>query len=494
MAARASDPNNCLGRRCPHYGDCFFYKARRKIEDAHVLIVNHHLYFSDLSLRDEHAGILPNHQVVIFDEAHGLEETASSHLGVSVSEAQIRFFLQGLWNAKGQKGILSDIDHFASRDLVEQCEQAALRFWQDVAFARPAGKEETFRLHQPDMISNSLAPMLVKLARLLDEVADTRDDDDQAMELRAHRDKATDLAMQLHRLVEQLEQFVYYATVPDGRGTMSLSANPLSVAELLLRDRLFESTETVIMTSATIAADDSERFLFFRRRVGVDDGQALRLDSPFDYHKQGKLLVNASALDPNGPQFERAPAQWAGDYLQIAPGGAFMLFTSYRQLEAVYNLLAPRLERSNRFVLRQGSHIARKQMIDLFKSTGNAVLFGTATFWEGVDIRGDALQHVIIAKLPFEMPDHPLIEARHQAIKQRGGNPFMERTVPEAILKLKQGVGRLIRTTQDRGTVAICDHRVLTKQYGRYFLRALPDMPVEQFKLADALVSGQGFG
>ena len=231
------------------------------------------------------------------------------------------------------------------------------------------------------------------------------------------------------------------------------------------------------MTSATIAADDSERFLFFRRRLGVDGGLALRLDSPFDFAKQGRILVNDSALDPNSQEFERALAQWAGDYLNDASGGAFLLFTSYRQLDAVYELLAPRLERQKRFVLRQGGSIGRKQMLDLFKSTGNAVLFGTATFWEGVDVRGDALQHVIISKLPFEMPDHPPSMRAIRRSNNAAVIPFMERTVPEAILRLKQGVGRLIRTAQDRGTVVLCDHRVMTKQYGRYFLRAMPPMP-----------------
>jgi ATP-dependent DNA helicase DinG len=263
---------------------------------------------------------------------------------------------------------------------------------------------------------------------------------------------------------------------------VSLSANPLSVAELL-KGQLFDETDSVILTSATLAADDSERFLFLRRRLGIDGGKAQRLDSPFDYKAQARLLVNERALDPNGPEFERSAAQWIGDFLEEATGGTFILFTSYRQLEAVHRLLAPRLERAKRFVVRQGDRMGRSQMLDLFKSVGNGVLFGTASFWEGVDVQGEALSNVIITKLPFEMPNHPLVEARHNEIKRKGGNPFMERTVPEAILRLKQGVGRLIRTKNDHGTVVILDHRVLTKAYGRYFVRALPDMPMERIRL-----------
>ena len=292
------------------------------------------------------------------------------------------------------------------------------------------------------------------------------------------------MAGELRQIVEQqLDNYVYYATIPSARGTPSLSAHPLSVGGLL-KAKLFDTMDSVVLTSATLAADDSERFLFFRRRLGIDeDAIAKRLDSPFDYRKQSRLLVNESPLDPNAPAFERAFAQWLGDYIDEAKGGIFVLFTSYRQLSTVHDLVRPRLDRKNRFVLRHGDGMGRSQMIQLFKATGNAVLFGTASFWEGVDVQGDALQHVIITKIPFEVPNHPLIEARHNHIKSRGGNPFMERTVPEAILRLKQGVGRLIRTADDQGSVVLCDHRILSKQYGRYFIRALPDMGLERFRL-----------
>ncbi len=180
-------------------------------------------------------------------------------------------------------------------------------------------------------------------------------------------------------------------------------------------------------------------------------------------------------------------AGWLCDYLLQAEGGTFVLFTSYRQLKAVHDLVRPALDRANRFVLRHGDGMGRMQMLDLFKRVGNGVLFGTSSFWEGVDVPGDALRHVIITKLPFEVPNHPVVEARHHEIQKRGGNPFMERTVPEAIIRLKQGFGRLIRTKSDTGTVAILDHRVLTAAYGRYFLRALPACATEMIQLENYL-------
>ncbi len=485
-----SDRNNCLGRKCPRHSECFFYAARKAMEDADILVVNHHLYFSDLSLRDEHAGILPAHDTIIFDEAHTLEDVATDHLGTSLSEAQIRFFLDGLWNAKG-KGLLATPGYDTAQELVEYARQANQTFWKDVALLGIDRNEETLRLTSPDQVANPLSPALDALARALDSLLARADDENQTLEIKAQITRATVIAGALRAVLEVATPadgvpHVHYIHVPRGRGGPSLSMSPLSVASLL-QERLFSKTRTVILTSATLAADDSERFLFLRRRLGIEGGIAKRLDSPFDYQKQAKLVLNQTPLDPNSEGYEHALAAWLTDYLadpaRGRSGGTFVLFTSYRQLQRVHDLIRPGLDRANRFVLRHGDGMGRAQMLDLFKRVGDAVLFGTSSFWEGVDVPGDALKHVIITKLPFEVPNHPVVEARHHEIQRRGGNPFMERTVPEAIIKLKQGFGRLIRTKADNGTVAILDHRVLTKAYGRYFLRALPPCAIEMTAL-----------
>jgi ATP-dependent DNA helicase DinG len=477
-----SDRNNCLGRKCPTYEQCFFYKARREMETAHLLVVNHHLYFSDLSLRDEHAAILPAHDVVVFDEAHTLEDVATDHLGASISEAQVRYYLDGLWSRKG-KGLFAQEPYAAAREAVEHARLANEDFWKRVALLAIDTRQDTVKLTAPGMVDNPLSPALDAVAQALDQCRARASDDNAVQELRAQQDRAAVIAGGLRQVVEQqLSGHVYYAHLPTGRGSPSLSASPLSVAELL-KTKLFAEMKSVVLTSATLAADDSDRFLFLRRRIGLEDGLGRRLDSPFDYQAQAKLLLNSSPIDPNSPRFEHALSAWLSEYLALADGGVFVLFTSYRQLQAVHDLVRPTLDRANRFVLRHGDGMGRAQMLDLFKRVGNAVLFGTSSFWEGVDVPGDALKHVIITKLPFEVPNHPVVEARHADIKKRGGNPFMERTVPEAIIRLKQGFGRLIRTKSDTGTVAICDHRVLTAAYGRYFLRALPACATEMFQL-----------
>jgi len=476
-----SDRNNCQGRKCPTYAECFFYQARKEMEEAHLLVVNHHLYFSDLSLRAEHAAILPAHKVVVFDEAHTLEDVATDHLGVSITEAQVRWFLDGLWSRKS-KGLLSRDNYAAARDAVEVARDAGERFWKEVA-RLTSDTQDIIKLTAPHLVENVLSPSLEAVAKALDDCRAHVGEDNALNELTAQQEKALSLSGSLRWVIEQQgKDHIYYAQVPTARGSPSLSASPLSVAELLQK-QLFAEIPTVILTSATLAADDSDRFLFLRRRLGLEGGLAKRLDSPFDYESQVKLLLNSSPIDPNSDRFEKAMAGWLCDYLLQADGGAFVLFTSYRQLKAVHDLVRPALDRANRFVLRHGDGMGRMQMLDLFKRVGNGVLFGTSSFWEGVDVPGDALKHVIITKLPFEVPNHPVVEARHHDIKRRGGNPFMERTVPEAIIRLKQGFGRLIRTKSDTGTVAILDHRVLTAAYGRYFLRALPACATEMIQL-----------
>ena len=477
-----SDRNNCLGRKCQHYGECFFYKARREMEEAHLLVVNHHLYFSDLGLRDDHASILPPHQVVVFDEAHSLEDVATDHLGASVSEGMVRYYLDGLWNRRNA-GLLGP-DYFSfAREAVETARMANETFWKSVALLVGDGANDTVRLAKPGAVDNVLSPALDLVAAALAVCRERADGDDLKQECTAQLDRCIDFSGSVRGILDQVEaDRIHFAYVPRGRGSAEITSAPLQVAPLL-KEKLFSRLKTVVLTSATLAADDSDRFLFLRRRLGLETGLARRLSSPFDFQRQAKLILNTSPIDPNSPRFERAVAAWLADHLARAQGGTFVLFTSYRQLTAVHDLVRPILDRANRFVLRHGDRIGRAQMLDLFKRTGDAILFGTSSFWEGVDVPGDALKNVIITKLPFEVPTHPVIEARHQEIKRRGGNSFMERTVPEAIIRLKQGFGRLIRTRTDTGSVVILDHRILTTAYGHYFLRALPPCASETVEL-----------
>ena len=487
-----SDRGNCLGRRCPTYDSCFFYAARRRMEAAHLLVVNHHLYFSDLGLREDHAAILPPHDVVVFDEAHQLEDVATDHLGLHLGDGQVRYFLDGLLSPAG-KGLLAHEAFEPARPAVAVARTAAERFWGEVTGLVARGHDDAVRLGGDTPVENVLSPALEALAQAMLRLEDRAGEADRQQELKAQAARAGQLAGAIRALLDPGDSAqVHYAQAGRGRAGASLASAPLSVAPLL-KERLFDATASVILTSATLAADDSERFLFLRRRLGIDTGQALRLDSPFDYAAQARLILARSTLAPAGERYERAVAAWLTRYLagEGREGGAFVLFTSYQQLQAVHDLARPALDAQRRFVLRHGDRMPREQMLDLFRRTGDAVLFGTASFWEGVDVPGDALRHVIIAKLPFEVPSHPVTQARLQAIEARGGNAFMERTVPEAILRLKQGFGRLIRTRRDTGTVAILDPRLLTKAYGRWFLRALPGCRTE---LVDLVPEDAGDG
>ena len=481
-----SDRGNCLGRRCPTFDTCFFYNARREMEQAHLLVVNHHLYFSDLGLREADAAILPPHDVVVFDEAHQLEDVATDHLGLSLSEAQVRYHLDGLHQARSPRCLLADDRLEPARAAVDMARGAAERFWAEITRIVARGSEPVVRIAGDTPIENVLSPALEALARALNALEPLARDDHQRQELKAQADRSAGLAGSIAQLLDtSVPDMVHFAESGAGRAGVVLSAAPLAVGPVL-KERLFDTTGSVVLTSATLAADDSERFLFLRRRLGLDGGLARRLESPFDYPQQARLLLNRTAIDPNGPDFEARAARWIASYLATDEGrrgGAFVLFTSFRQLQAVHDLCRPALDAQRRSVLRHGDRMPRDQMLDLFRRSGDAVLFGTTSFWEGVDVPGDALRHVIIAKLPFEVPSHPVTQARHQQISARGGNAFMERSVPEAILRLKQGFGRLIRTRADSGTVAILDHRVLSKTYGRYFLRALPACPVTMIDL-----------
>jgi len=488
-----SDRTNCLGRKCPEFGSCFFYAARARMEGAQLLVVNHHMYFSDLGLREEAGGILPPHQVVVFDEAHALEDVATDHLGTEVGAAQVRWYLDTLWSARG-KGLLADPRREEARGAVEAVRRANEDLWLNVANLNAGRSEETVRITAAHPVEDPLSPALDALAQALDRLKTRASDDNESAELTAQAGRALELAGGLRRVLAGEDSgLVCYATVPREKRSPSLSARPLSIAALL-KDQLFDRMRTVVLTSATLAADDSERFLFLRKRLGLEGGLARRLDSPFDYRTQARILINESPFDPNSTAFAEAMARWLARYVLEAEGGIFVLFTSYRQLNAVHDLVRPQLDRLRRFVLKHGDGMARSQMIELFKRTGDAVLFGTSSFWEGVDVPGNALRHVIIAKLPFEVPNHPVTEARLNEVRRRGGNPFVERQVPEAILRLKQGFGRLIRNRTDTGTVAILDHRIATASYGRYFLRALPPAPVTVFRLGEETEDVAGAG
>lgn len=451
----------CTGQKCPEFNKCFLTAMHQRAAEADLIIVNHHLFFADLALKqDDFGSVLPEYGAVIFDEAHEIEDVASDFFGKQISnyrfeelarDAEISARVTKAGGAELQKKITRMRER--SRTFFEAFPSREGRFPFDKN--QRAGFLEQNR-EAYDALVNSLKSLEAEIASLSTKPEEMLNIARRGMELRG----------ELKFLFESSEGNYVYWFERRNKGVF-VAATPIDVSALL-RERLFEAFETIVLTSATLAVEG--RFNFLKQRLGVDMAAERVLPSEFDFAEQALLYIPANLPDVRDAGFPERAAQEIVQLLEISEGRAFCLFTSYSQMKDLYERVRTRVKYP---LLLQGS-APRSALLEKFKNTEGAVLFATSSFWQGVDVRGDQLSCVIVDKLPFAVPSDPVVAARVKALQEDGRNPFAEYQVPEAVLALKQGFGRLIRSRTDRGVLSILDNRIQRMQYGKIFMESLP--------------------
>jgi len=478
-----SEAHICTQKTCGQNPRCFYQQARKKLLAADVIVLNHTLLFVLLGdpkeQEERESGFLFPNDFIIFDEAHRVEQVASKQIGVGVSQYGLRSTIQRLYNARTRKGLFTVMRDAAGVRLAAESIDDLEKFFDAVESKSDFRKGREFRVRGVDLVPDTITGRLVALQARIAEVVKRADDEILKAELQEFGRRIRDARDGIAIFLEQsAPQHVYWVERTGKTAQfLSLNAAPIDLAPVLRR-MIFRDNATCVMTSATLAVGRAD-LAYFRERIGATEAEPLQLGSPFDFQKQMKMFVVKKMPDPREATYQKELERWIAHFVEKTGGCAFVLFTSYRDMQQVAGEMQKFFVEKKMNLLVQGGGAPRSKLLEQFKSEPRSVLFGTDSFWGGVDVPGEALSNVIITRLPFAVPDTPLIEAKLELVQERGGDAFTEYSLPEAILKLRQGVGRLIRTKSDHGIIVILDNRIVTKPYGRAFMQALPKCPVE---------------
>ena len=526
-----SEVDMCKGVKCPHYSKCHFFKARKNVADATLLIVNHHMFFADLAIRNQtgfytNYSILPNYDIVVFDEAHNIEDTARNYFTFETSKISFGRLMGNIYNRRvvnSSNGgaivrLMTYLNESLSSEEYEKVDElkedaiAELNIFYDKGIdifdkliylfsENNNNREIKIKIDKQKMQSNkafrevmeinsqfkeSYGNLVIRINKFLNTVSNYNLEDKEGFlfEFSRYYERLKQYYKKFEFILEGKEEgYVYWANVTTIRPNVKLYATPFDISDEL-NDNLFTKMDRMVFTSATLAVDN--KFDYYKKSIGLMKENRRKIDerivkSPFDYEKQMKVYIPEDALDPTNIEFLRDLEEFIEGVIKNTKGHCFLLFTSYSALNFLYNQLKSRFSEKEYTLIKQND-FPRHEMIEIFKNSKNPILFGTDSFWEGVDVQGEQLQSVIITKLPFKVPNDPVTEAIIENIRKNVQNPFNDYQVPQAVIKFKQGVGRLIRSKTDSGNIIILDNRIIKKMYGKKFLSALPRNKVVESK------------